>query len=101
MSVGTWDEPDLSCLPLPPTSPSLHTSSMGVTSPGGMVASPSSAPGVEAAEFVVEYTTLKGVKEKVRVGDGGRCDTLHQCNWILVTGGDDLLPTPNDLMNYS
>ena len=62
--MGTWDEPDLSCLPrLPPTSPPLHGAAS--SQPGGPAGSPV-ATGGEAAEFVVEYTTSKGLKEKVR-----------------------------------
>ena len=66
--MGTWDEPDLSCLPgLPPTSPPPPTPLHGAASsqPGGMASSPV-ATGGEATEIVVEYTTSKGLKEKVR-----------------------------------
>ena len=62
--MGTWDEPDLSCLPgLPQTSPPLHGAAS--SQPGG-VAGSQVVTGGEAAEFVVEYTTPKGLKEKVR-----------------------------------
>ena len=47
----------------PPTFLPLHRAA--ASQPGGVAGSPV-ATGGEAAEFVVEYTTSKGPKEKVR-----------------------------------
>jgi len=73
VSVGTWDEPDLSYLPcIPPNSPPIH---------GATPMSQVGVAGTEAVEFVVEYTTSKGLKEKVR---NVRLDGSHLLTLLLV-----------------
>ena len=78
--MGTWDEPDLSYLPcISPNSPPLH----GATPASQVsVAGSPAVAGTEAVEFVVEYTTSKGLKEKVRTYV--RLDGGHLLMWLLV-----------------